>query len=95
MPYALLTDDELEALLERAVHRALAVLKSTEALSTAEAARVAHRSPKTIRQWITSGRLRAFRRGRQLLIMRLDLDALLVGRPEGTSAASIITSLKK
>lgn len=51
-----------------------------ELLSTAEAARYAKVSPRSIRRWLDDGRLRARRAGRKLLISRADLDALLCDR---------------
>lgn len=54
-----------------------------------EAAVVAGRSPETVRRWVWSGRLRARKVGRRLMIVRNDLDALISvqsgGRP-GTLA---------
>lgn len=35
-----------------------------------------HRSAETVRRWIWSGRLRAHKEGRKLVIARVDLDAM-------------------
>lgn len=82
-------------MIERAVRRALVLRDSTDDLSTADAARLARRSPKTVRRWITSGALRAQRRGRALVIRRPVLEAFLAGTEEGASSAAIASSLKK
>jgi hypothetical protein len=95
MSVAVLTAEELEALVERAVRRALALAAGREGLSSGDAARIARRSPKTIRRWVASGRLRASRRDRQIVIQRAELEAFLAGQAEGTPAVTIVRSLKK
>ncbi|MHB1488679.1 MAG: helix-turn-helix domain-containing protein [Acidimicrobiales bacterium] len=50
-----------------------------------EAARVAHRSPETIRRWVWSGKLAARRHGRRLMISRDDLAHFIA--PSGTGMA--------
>lgn len=42
-----------------------------------EAAALAGRSAETIRRWVWSGRLRAHKRGKRLLIARRELEQLL------------------
>src|SRR2546421_439833 len=44
-------------------------------LDVNEAARVAGRSPETVRRWVWSGKLAAQRRGRRLMVSRDDLSA--------------------
>src|SRR2546427_10724460 len=46
-------------------------------LDVNEAARVAGRSPETVRRWVWSGKLAARRQGRRLMISRDDLAALI------------------
>ena len=82
-------EDGLRAMIERIVdERVAAALAKRDApsdnLTTAEAARHARVSPRTIRRWLDEGRLRAHRAGRKLLIRRCDLEALLRdgGRPD-------------
>ena len=50
-----------------------------EVLSTAEAARYAKVSPRSIRRWLDEGKLRALYAGRELRIRRADLDELMRG----------------
>jgi excisionase family DNA binding protein len=50
-----------------------------ELLSTAEAARYAKVSPRSIRRWLDQGKLRALHAGRELRIRRADLDQLMRG----------------
>lgn len=46
-------------------------------LDVREAARLARRTPETVRRWIWSGRLPARRHGNKLLVTRADLNDLL------------------
>lgn len=48
-------------------------------LHVREAARLAGRSPETVRRWIWSGRLSARKQGNRLLVARGDLEALVSG----------------
>lgn len=50
-----------------------------ELLSTAEAARYARVSPRSIRRWLDQDKLRALHAGRELRIRRADLDQLMRG----------------
>jgi excisionase family DNA binding protein len=62
------------------VRAALAELPAVEELlSTAEAARYAKVSPRSIRRWLDQGKLRALHAGRELRIRRADLDQLMRG----------------
>lgn len=54
-----------------------------EYLSVADAARVAAVTPQTIRAWMTAGRLRRYRAGRELRVRRTELDELLAAAPAG------------
>jgi excisionase family DNA binding protein len=57
------------------------VLDGVEMLDVREAARLARRTPETVRRWIWSGRLPARRHGNKLLVTREDLDDLMGTRP--------------
>ena len=50
-------------------------------LDVREAARLARRTPETVRRWVWSGRLSARREGNRLLIPRRDVESLLQGGP--------------
>ena len=50
-----------------------------EVLDVREAARIAGRSPETIRRWVWAGRLPARRRGNRLLLARAALEAIIAG----------------
>ena len=76
------TLDELAAIVGDVVREELARQRPQEEapmryLTVAEAARIAGRSPETIREWVAAGRLRALpRRGRQhIRIHPDDLDS--------------------
>lgn len=91
---AVLTVEQLEALLERAAargaERALASRGSGgDVLSTDQAADVAGVSAKTIRAWISEG-LPAGRRGRLRTILRPDLERWLAGEREPNRAGAIL-----
>ena len=47
-----------------------------------EAARLARRTPETIRRWVWSGRLEANRQGNRLLLRRSDISALAGNGPD-------------
>lgn len=57
------------------------VLDGVEMLDVREVARLARRTPETVRRWIWSGRLQARRHGNRLLVTRADLDDLMGTRP--------------
>ncbi len=48
-------------------------------LDVQETARLAGRTPETVRRWIWSGRLTARRHGGKLLLSRQDVDDLVAG----------------
>ena len=50
-----------------------------EVLDVREAARLADRSPETIRRWVWAGRLPARKRGNRLLLARADVEAIIAG----------------
>lgn len=55
------------------------VLDGVEMLDVRETARVAGRTPETVRRWIWSGRLAARRHGNKLLVARMDVDEVVHG----------------
>jgi excisionase family DNA binding protein len=92
MTVVVLTPEQLEDLVERAIGRALARGGGPAVLTTAQAAEVAGRSEKTVRGWVTSGALKASRRGRTIAIRREDLDRFLAGTaPDGGALVASLT----
>jgi excisionase family DNA binding protein len=80
-----LSPEQLEELLERAVRRALDRRPAPSAddyLTPDEAAAIAKVDPSTIREWIRAGRLAARRAGSRVRVRRGDLDAFLARPPE-------------
>ena len=93
MTVVVLTPEQLEELVERAIARALerGTARSVgEWLSTEEAAELAGVQPKTIRTWVAEG-LPATRRGRRLVIARSALESWRSGWP--AAAAGVVASL--
>jgi excisionase family DNA binding protein len=90
---AVLTSDELAAIVRREIRAAVEELQggAPEAMSSAQAARRAGVTPKTVRAWIEAGALPALRRGRRLVIRRADLEAYLHG--EAPKAVGLVSSL--
>lgn len=86
MAVALLTDEQLQAMLtqaaEQGARRALE-LAAPAVLTTAQAAALAGVKQKTVQEWIASRRLPAGRRGRLLTIARADLERFLAGEKGG------------
>lgn len=85
-PVAVLTTEQLSELLEQAAERgaarALASAYGGDVLTTAQAARLAGVTRKTVNTWISEGRLAAGRRGAgkgRRAIRREDLDRFLAG----------------
>ncbi len=77
---------------ELAELRALLRARPTgDVLSTEQAAELAGVTAKTVRAWVQTGALPAKRRGRRIVILRMDLDAYLVGAPP--AAAALLSSL--
>ena len=58
-------------------------------LDVNEAARVAQRSPETVRRWVWSGKLAAQRRGHKLMIAPSDLAALLASHDTGSTKVTL------
>jgi excisionase family DNA binding protein len=58
-----------------------------EYLPVARAARLASVASATIRAWIKDGRLRRYHAGRELRVLRAELDGLLRTRPRASSAS--------
>jgi excisionase family DNA binding protein len=86
---AIMTDEQLQALLTEAAKKGAELALAAggpQTLSTEQAAAIANVSPKTVREWISSGALPAGRRGQRRTIQRADLDRYLAGRPEGGGA---------
>ena len=50
-----------------------------DTLDVRGAAALVGRHPETVRRWVWSGRLRAHRDGRRMLVARADLEALMAG----------------
>ena len=63
------------------------VIDGVEMVDIREAARLAGRTPETIRRWVWSGRLSATRSGNKLLVPRRDL--LASSDPEGPRPGSL------
>lgn len=57
------------------------VLDGVEMLDLRETARLAGRTPETVRRWIWSGRLAARRHGNKLLVTREAVNELMHGAP--------------
>ena len=77
----------VEAAVERAVRRAMEEHPANDpVLTTDQAAEVAHREEKTVREWCRAGRLHATKRGGGWRIRRSDLDRYLAGEMPPTVA---------
>ena len=94
-PIAVIGVTELAALVRQAVRAELDRREGGTTLSTEEAAAVAGCDPKTVRRWITSGRLPTKRRGRCHRIRRDELEKFLAGGADKVEAATsrILASL--
>ena len=93
MTVVVLTPEQLQDLVERAITRALARAPGEpvgDVLTTEQAAELAGVTPKTVRTWIAEG-LPARRHRRRLVIRRADLDAWRSG--QAPEAATILGSL--
>ena len=58
------------------------VIDGVEMVSVQDAARMAGRSPETIRRWVWSGRVHAIKQGNKLLLRRSDLPDVDADGPE-------------
>ena len=93
MPVTVIDSVELEALVERAVRRAMEERPANDPiLTTDQAAEVAHREEKTVREWCRAGRLTATKRGGGWRIRRSDLDRYLAG--EAPPNAALLTRVR-
>jgi excisionase family DNA binding protein len=63
------------------------VVDGVEMVDVREAARLAGRTPETIRRWVWSGRLAATKNGNKLLVARRDLEAS--AHPEEAAPGSL------
>jgi excisionase family DNA binding protein len=68
------------------------VTKSDQ-IDVASAAAIAGRSAETVRRWVWSGRLRAHKSGKKLMIVRADLERLL--KADGSSKPTLAEWLKE
>lgn len=70
----------------RPIREALATLKApaaeVEMMTAAEAAKLARRSPETIRAWVRAGKLKRYGANGRLLVRRDELLKLLASEPE-------------
>jgi excisionase family DNA binding protein len=65
----------------------------SEEIDVIGAAAIAGRSAETVRRWVWSGRLRAYKRGNKLVISRADLERLL--RSGGVTRPTLTEWLKE
>ncbi len=68
-------------------------MSNADHIDVASAAAIAGRSAETVRRWVWSGRLRANKSGKKLLIVRADLERLL--RADGSSKPTMAEWLKE
>jgi excisionase family DNA binding protein len=94
MPVAVLTAEELEALLERAVRKALAERPSAPAAAgwatPEQAAELLGTTAKTVRRWAAAGRIKATRDGSRWRISRAALPAEKPASPEALGRAAVV-----
>jgi excisionase family DNA binding protein len=64
----------------------MVVVDGVEMVEVAEAARLANRTPETIRRWVWSGRLPARKEGNRLLIARSAVITAASGRDRAQAA---------
>ncbi|MGB8931135.1 MAG: helix-turn-helix domain-containing protein [Anaeromyxobacteraceae bacterium] len=99
MPVQIPTLDEIRAVVREEIRAALSAVTPAAdlPLDSRRAAQLAGVSPKTIRNWVAKGRLRATRRGRSLRIERSDLARAMAGdSPDPrTAAAKILARLEQ
>lgn len=97
MGVALLTDEQLRALLEDAAERgARRALESTAAaeLTTEQAASVLEIAPKTVIKWAQSGRLKVARKvGKTYRFHRAEVEAAKKGGPVSDAARKALATL--
>lgn len=64
------------------------VINGVEMVDVQEVARLARRTPETVRRWVWSGRLRAVKQGNKLFVAKADVpseEAQVSGREPGLS----------
>ncbi len=67
------------------------LLDGVEMVDVREAARLAGRTPETIRRWVWSGRLEARRRGNRLLLARIDVLRQVGSQPDPARATETLS----
>jgi excisionase family DNA binding protein len=83
--FVMLSPEELEQIIERAVRRTLELrppASPDDYLTADEAAGIAKVDASTIREWIRDGKLAARHAGSRVRLRRADLDAYLARPPE-------------
>ena len=60
---------------------------SSPYLTVAQAAEWTQHSPRQVRRWISSGRLRRYGPGTKMLVLRADVEALVARHGEGDEGA--------
>lgn len=68
----------------------MVVVDGVEMVDVNEAARLAHRTPETVRRWVWGGRLGAVRSGHRLLLVRSEVLSL-AGPSTAVASASSLT----
>lgn len=77
------------------------VIDGVEMLDMREAARLARRTPETVRRWVWSGRIPAIRQGNRLLVSRHHVDEVVRGvspageRPSLADWASLVAAHRR
>lgn len=67
------------------------LLDGVEMVDVREAARLAGRTPETIRRWVWSGRLEARRHGNRLLLARIDVLRQVGRKPDPARTAESLS----
>lgn len=67
----------------------MVVVDGVEMVDVNEAARLAHRTPETVRRWVWSRRLGAIRSGNRLLLVRSEVLSLTAPSTAQASASSL------
>jgi excisionase family DNA binding protein len=78
-------DELIRAIVREEIARLVPAQAPSKALTTEEAAELAGVTAKTVRAWISEGRLPAGRRGARRTVQRADLERLLAGEPPAPS----------
>jgi excisionase family DNA binding protein len=96
MPAAIPTLDEIRAAVRDEIERALGELRQgappvAEWATPEQAAPLLGKTPKTVRRWAASGRLRATRHGRSWRIDRAALPAAAADSPEEHARLALVS----